>query len=746
VKKLFLLTLVCMLCGTIQVAFADRLLLVDAVKEILDTNPAALEKLKEYNASVFERNHSSAGFRPSVEISAETGYQRISNASTYFDSEDNWVTGAGITVRQRLLDGGYTKNDVKAKSALAKARLFNYCEETNKLAFTAIEAYINLLKYDWLRQLAAENIAVHQRILESVKARVQAGTGGSAALSRVQGRLAAAQSKLIGRSNDYKKALYVYHQLLGRYVDASELVLPEFNTALFPTDLQQAFKRQIDNHPSLIAADFDLKNRKMQYKRDKSSFYPHLNLELSHDWEQDYNGVEGEINDTRVMLKLDYQLYAGGAHQSLTQKNRSLIHKQQQVRNRLKRALLKDLQLTWSGYKFLDEQAATLRKSMFFTREALNSYKEEFNLGKRNLINILDAENEYQNSRAAFAASRYDQITAKYRVLFATGTLVQDLNLTSPELEELKNIKKLRPATDDTLPLNIDFDADLISNRKDLSDNNLPDTAVNLLGADREKAGRCFDSSTGTRYKEKVIKVRNVSDLENLLLPTDVTIQLEVISFKKNSVELSDASKTIMRKIIKHLKPLALDGLLQIHVTSRDSGTPAENYLLALKRGYNVMQIFAMHNMAVDRMEVFADRHEGSLKNSLRVKVVTEVQSFKGSSRIVAGTGISFPKASDKLNSSSAKALNKLADQLKSLGNPAFDIIVYSNDAGTLVANRALSQKRANALKMSLKNRGCDVNSCAAVAWGSYNQNLTLYDTDGERGTGNKVLFILRER
>jgi adhesin transport system outer membrane protein len=727
-----------------QIGFAQPLSLNDSVREILDTHPKVIEKLKDYNSGVFEKNRVRSGFYPALDVAAGAGYEQVSNSSTGYQNEDSKVSGAKISLKQLIFDGGFTSNNVHAKTSLAKAKLFDYCNEANTVAFQSIEAYVNLLKYDRLQALATENTNIHKKILESVRARTQAGTGGSAEVSRVQGRLAAAQSKSIARYNDYKRAVYKYHQFIGRYVDAKELVRPGFNSSLLPANLKAAFNRQSENHPNLIAADFNIDAKKWQYKRDKSIWFPTLHLEASKSWQNDFGGIDGNNEEAKIMLELRYSLFDGGVRRALAGKNTSLIYKQQQIRTGIKRSVLADLQLTWTGYKLLDSQIGALRKNMFYTREALSAYKEEFNLGKRNLINILDAENEYQNSRAMLASTEYDLITAKYRILYSMGTTIEDLNLTSPLIEELKNIKKIRPVSKDKLPLNADFDMDEVVNKKDVSDNSEKDEDVNILGADKEKTGKYLEEPVDVNKTGKEIMVTRKSDLDESHFKTDVAVKLNLISFKRGSVEMSQESKRIMRGIIEHVKPLAMDGVIQITVNSNDMNTNSENYVLGLQRAYNIMHIFAMHNMDPEGMQVFANVGRDKLDSSLSLKIVTNLTDFKKGYRTIANTGVKFNHKKTTLIKQADTVMAELAAQIKGLGNPALDIIVYSNDADGSIDNRIISRKRAQVLKNYLKNRGCNVGYCVPVAWGTYQQGFNLYNETNDINAKNKVKFVVR--
>ena len=726
-------------------AVAGRLSLTSSVREVLDTNPQVLEKLKDYNASVAASERSRAGFFPVVETAAETGYQRVSNSNTFYNEEDDGVSAASVTLRQNIYNGGFTSNDVAAKTALARARLFDFCDKANSVAFNSVEAYINLLKYQRLYDLAVENVAIHKNILASVKERIHAGTGSTSELSRVQGRLAAAQSKLIMRNNDYKRAVYKFHQLIGRYVDAEDLVLPKFDAALLSANLKEAFATLSKHHPRLIAADFKVDSQRKQYLRDKSQYYPTLDLEASQRWSEDYNGTDGDDEDGRVLLKLRYRLYDGGARSALAQQNISLLNRQYQARNRIKRSLLTDLQLTWSGYKLLQSQIGALRKNMFFTREALNAYKAEFRLGKRNLINILDAENEYQSARAALAAVRFDLITAKYRVLYSTGTLVEGLQLTSPLIAELKQVEKLRPASEDTLELNVDFDSDKVVNNSDVSDNTPPGAAVNALGADPAKTGKYLEEPLDITDSGSSIAVRQKQDLDGSRFKTDVAINLDIVSFKPGSIELTNASKIIMRSIIKHVQPLAMEGVVQINVATSEFAQAEKNYALALRRGYNIMRIFARHNMNPQSMRVFASTASGKNKNTLSVKVATEMEAFNASFTVVKNGAIHFKSGTVQLADGSEEALARLAERLGGMGNPPFDIVVYSNDGGNSEADLKLSQQRARFLRDYLGKHGCGVDYAVPIAWGSYTPEIDLYaDSVNSSDARNKVMFVVR--
>ena len=64
-----------------------------------------------------------------------------------------------------------------------------------------------------------------------------------------------------------------------------------------------------------------------------------------------------------------------------------------------------------------------LEEHRTFSKETLEAYKEEFKIGRRDLINLLDAESEYYSARREIVTTEHDLLYAKYRLLDNMGML-----------------------------------------------------------------------------------------------------------------------------------------------------------------------------------------------------------------------------------------------------------------------------------------------------------------------------------
>ena len=73
------------------------------------------------------------------------------------------------------------------------------------------------------------------------------------------------------------------------------------------------------------------------------------------------------------------------------------------------------------------------------SKESQVSYQQQFKLGQRSLLDLLDTENELFQSRQAFVNAEFDQVLAQYRLLNATGQLLDSLRVTRPAVWQGEN-------------------------------------------------------------------------------------------------------------------------------------------------------------------------------------------------------------------------------------------------------------------------------------------------------------------
>jgi adhesin transport system outer membrane protein len=455
--------------------------LQQAVEDALSAHPVVREKLHVYREILQDRAIAESGWRPSIDLEASTGAYRTDSPATGNSTVDYNSSRVELSLTQNLFNGYDTTNQIEQTRARARAALFDLYDSADNVALDVIKAYLEVLKQRRLYQLAVENVDSHEGILAQIRERNNSGVGRVSQLQQTEGRVARAHASLIAQQNNLQDALTQFHQLLGRYVTPEELedpLLPE----LPPDDLNTLITQALQNHPAMQVAFGNIDASRSDYERARSTRYPTVDLRLAQLWGDDIGGVDGRTDETSLVLNLRYNFYNGGADEAQRRKKASVVYEQKEFAARVRRQIIETLRLARVADDSLNRQLAFLQQHVEKARQTVSSYREEFFIGQRDLIDLLDAENELNSARNQQTQARYDAMAARFRVHEALGRLFPALQIDVEMEQDNLKLVRLEAAGTDQLPLPTDEDADRKPDRADHCDNTLPEATVNTHG------------------------------------------------------------------------------------------------------------------------------------------------------------------------------------------------------------------------------------------------------------------------
>jgi adhesin transport system outer membrane protein len=127
-----------------------------------------------------------------------------------------------------------------------------------------------------------------------------------------------------------------------------------------------------------------------------------------------------------------YNLYGGGADKANRLKAAYQKAQSKDVYAQTIRQVLQSTKLSWRAEQYLKKQFPLLRLHVESATETQNIYEEQFTLGKRSLLDLLDTSNELFEARKTFISVEHAQLFAQYRVLADTGRLLAALRVEKP--------------------------------------------------------------------------------------------------------------------------------------------------------------------------------------------------------------------------------------------------------------------------------------------------------------------------
>ena len=153
---------------TVSVAKADDKVvpLRQAVAVGVTTNPEYGTIVNNRRATDEELEQAKGGYRPSIDVNADTGYEwtREDPDGAGTDTNSLFRYQAGITLTQMLFDGFETKYEVQRQRARVASNSYRVWETSEFLGLDIVESYLNVLRQRELLEIARANVERHMEI------------------------------------------------------------------------------------------------------------------------------------------------------------------------------------------------------------------------------------------------------------------------------------------------------------------------------------------------------------------------------------------------------------------------------------------------------------------------------------------------------------------------------------------------------------------------------------------------------
>ncbi len=512
------------------------------MKEVLVTHPVVQERLKNYRATVQDLRISESGYYPKLDLISEIGYESRDARITNFIQEDYRFYENSLVLSQNLFNGFSTSNQVDFQQQRILAAANNYIEKVNDTAFNLVNQYLQVLRNRELMATAQDNVKVHEDLYSKVNELYKSGQTSLSEVKKINSSLSSAQSDLVVQHNNLMDASFNLRRVLGRRVESDSLVAPQFEPSL-PANLEEATSFAITNNPAILTSNHNVEASQLLRKERENNYYPHVDLQVSKGYDRIYNdNFGGRDNDLRASVMLSWNLYNGGADSAEVQKQVSKINQEYELKRELKRQVIEGLELSWSAYTMVDKQLKHLFDYRNYSENTLSLYQEEYNFGRRTLLDLLAAQRDFNSAQAEIITAKYSRLFARYRIMDAMGTMVISVLGDSDAYRARVGLDDKKPELSiDKLPLSYDGDKDRIVDSADICDNSQVKNNIQAYG--------CVDNSAQNNYIHRFGPFYYAGDvlsadsrvkfdaLMSLLNGRDDVVAVEIISHAEQSAK-----------------------------------------------------------------------------------------------------------------------------------------------------------------------------------------------------------------
>lgn len=418
----------------LSVGSSNALSLKEAIAVAVESNPEIGQAIENREAIEFELRQAKGLYLPSVDLEASTGVRRLDNPSRRLGSIDDDTLNpseAGLTVTQKLFDNGARRAEVDRQASRVDGASFRVLERSEYIALSVVQDYLEYMLQASIVGEAKKNLGFHQSILGDIRESVAGGALTDADRQQAEERVFAAKARLQEASEELEAARIRFFKTVGKPL--TNPTKPPSVAGALPRSLDEAIGLARANNPRVHMANSDIDAASALVDAARAKYGPEIIAEGSARAGTDVDGTEGRTDDLQARLVLRWNLYRGGIDKANEQEQIRRASEQRLALHQVYREIEEAVRTSWDRRFKQADLAKTLRQQAATNERLVSSYREQFKVGQRSLLDVLDAQNTRFNTATLADTAVYASLFAEYRLLASTGQLLRTEGINPPK-------------------------------------------------------------------------------------------------------------------------------------------------------------------------------------------------------------------------------------------------------------------------------------------------------------------------
>jgi adhesin transport system outer membrane protein len=421
-------TAIALLLSAMQAGAQNADPLRTAVEKAVLTNPDVSARFHAYRAAHDAVDLARAAYLPHLDLSASAGRDSDTIKSRIPESESISRSGTALSLTQLLWDGLGTKRDIERAGHDKLARYFELLDTTEQTALEAARAYYDVQRYRRLVQLAEDNYVQHKYASLQIQSRFKAGVGRGVDLEQANARLALAESNLGTETANLHDVIARYQRVVG---EAPPQVMPVVVPLVkgLPATADGVTDAAIHQNAAVSASVEAMRSARSTAQAREAAYQPRIEARARSASGHNLDAIRDQRRDTTAEIVLNWNLYNGGADQARVRQQLNVLSQAEDLRDKACRDTRQTTAIAFNDTRKLAEQMDLLDRNTLAIEKARDAYRQQFDIGQRSLLDLLNAENEVYTAKRAYANAEYDLGIAYARTHAAMSQLTAQLGI-----------------------------------------------------------------------------------------------------------------------------------------------------------------------------------------------------------------------------------------------------------------------------------------------------------------------------
>jgi outer membrane protein len=396
--------------------------LAEIYKQALNNDPQLKAAEASYKAGSEAGTQGRAGLLPNVALNANT-------TSIHAESANFNNHGYTLSLSQPVFDAAAWFN-FKRSNVLSEQAALQFELEQQNLISRTVEAYLGVLRAkSALATSQAQERAIKRR-LDQVNAQFEVGLIAITDVQEAQASFDNARVARISAEGDLDNSYEALERLTGSsFGSVSQLSENYPVDTPIPAEPAPWLEKAWQGNIGLKLADMNSEAARRSAQAAHAGHYPTLSLTASHDYD-DGTAVSDDGSETNsVGLTLSMPIYSGGATSSKSRELEQRLLEAQYNREDTLRSVTQSTRSLLRNLKTGALSVQALKQSIKSSQTALEATEEGYKVGTRNVVDVLQAEQQLYSSQLEYANARFNFVQNLMTFKQQLGTLSpEDIN------------------------------------------------------------------------------------------------------------------------------------------------------------------------------------------------------------------------------------------------------------------------------------------------------------------------------
>ena len=333
---------------------------------------------------------------------------------------------AGVDVGYPLFNGGSVRNQIRAADERVLAGRATLRATEGDVFTEAVGAYMDVIRDRSIVTLNRNQVRVLETNLQASRDRFEVGDLTRTDVAQSEARLALARSNLELAQGRLTGSEENYRRVIG---DLPDDLQPPPPLPVLPANPEQAVETALANNPDLVGITAQVRAAGLDVSVARADRLPTVSAVGSQSYtnylgsadEQFAPGAPNSNARTGVGVQARVPIYQGGLVGARVRQAQAFQSQLLEQGIAIERNVVAQTRAAFSSFRAATEAIASNEVAVSANELALEGTRAEQTVGTRNVLDVLNAEQELLNSQVQLVTARRDQYVAGFALLNAMG-------------------------------------------------------------------------------------------------------------------------------------------------------------------------------------------------------------------------------------------------------------------------------------------------------------------------------------